>query len=374
MITQSLKNDRLKNILQFSRWLMVFLLILELVIRLFVFRLPYQQYVSYLGYVPVDNSTAIWGVEGFGVTHYLSNGEVATPYQTGASVVVLGDSFTEALQVSNKEKYVSVAETILHERDIRTNLHNLGGPGRNIADYVYIAPVIKQLYSPKIVVIQITASDFEESLDSSRPNYFVHDGSSLKFEHNDDYFTFNLGIQNILRSSGIGSLLVYKLTPSVKKLRQKLAAKPQDIGRKLSPAEDNKEVPFSQATEAQDAKNQFSMENDRQARDIEVSIAILRESYPDSHMVFLVIPSVPLLQNDYIKWDNEVDDNIVAKIRNLSGLDVIYPKDGFLSLYAFDQKLPRGFFNGLPNAGHLNVDGNYAVGVALADYIERVTK
>src|SRR5512143_2260774 len=143
MTHRSPDNNRFGSVFQFLRWLMAFLLILELVVRLFVIRLPYQRDVPYRGYVPVDNSTAIWGIEGYGTTHYLSNGEIATPDQTGTPVVILGDSFTEALQVNDKEKYVSVAETILHQRGIQADLHNLGASGRSLADYVYIAPAIR---------------------------------------------------------------------------------------------------------------------------------------------------------------------------------------------------------------------------------------
>ncbi len=367
-------NHRLQDIFQFLRWLMIFLLILELVIRLFVIQLPCQQYVSYLGYIPIDNSITIWGVEGFGTTHYLSNGEIATPYQGGTSVVVLGDSFTAGWQVNDNEKYVSVAETILHARGVKANLHNLGAAGRNIADYVYAAPLVKKLYSPKIVVIQLTASDFGESFNPSGQNYFISDGSSLRLEHNDHYFKFNLGIQNLLRFSGIGSLLVYKLTPLVKDWRLKLVTGVQEMEKNLLFAKNNKELQNSQPAEVQDINSGLSMKSDQQARDIEASLAILKDAYKDSQIVFLVIPSPPQLQNGDVKWDSDVDNNIVADINNLPNSDVIYPKNNFLSLYTLEHKFPRGFFNSLPNTGHLNTDGNFAVGVALADYLEAIMK
>ena len=37
------------------------------------------------------------------------------PFQGGDNILVLGDSFTEALQVPNDQKFVSVAEIILRQ-------------------------------------------------------------------------------------------------------------------------------------------------------------------------------------------------------------------------------------------------------------------
>ncbi|MDO9300398.1 MAG: hypothetical protein Q7T89_03405, partial [Anaerolineales bacterium] len=122
---------------KFFAWLFVFLLILEVVIRIFIIKPAYEHFVPGLGIVAVDNAVTVWGVEGYGVTHYLSNGEISTPYQSEISVVVLGDSYTEAVQVNDDQKFVSVAENVLQERGLKMDLHNLGASGRSIADYVY---------------------------------------------------------------------------------------------------------------------------------------------------------------------------------------------------------------------------------------------
>jgi hypothetical protein len=100
--------------------------------------------------VPPDRSCYVRGTEGFGVTCYFANSEIGTPYRgpEGESIVVLGDSYTEATQVSNAEKYVSVTETMLRERGYNVDLHNLGDSNRALADFVYLAPAVNQTYAP----------------------------------------------------------------------------------------------------------------------------------------------------------------------------------------------------------------------------------
>ena len=73
-----------------------------------------------------------WGKEGFGTTRYSGDGEIATPFDEGMEVPVLGDSHTEAWQVDDRDKYVSIAETLLWQRHLRVNLRNLGLGGLSL--------------------------------------------------------------------------------------------------------------------------------------------------------------------------------------------------------------------------------------------------
>jgi len=69
-------------------------------------------------------------------------------------VVVIGDSHTEALQVDDAAKFVSVAETELRRRWQLIDLDNLGFSGR-IADYIRLGPAVMSRYRPVAVVIQL---------------------------------------------------------------------------------------------------------------------------------------------------------------------------------------------------------------------------
>jgi hypothetical protein len=318
-----------------------------------------------LGVVPVDNAVSVWGVEGYGVTRFLANGEISTPYDSGLSVVVLGDSYTEALQVNDDQKYVSVAENILHERGQEVNLHNLGASGRCIADYVYIAPFIQRTYAPEIIVLQVTETDFTESLDISRQNYFSVNGASIELVRNPNYYVFDLGLRNMLYSTGLGSLANYKLTPVIKeqRLRLAMAAAGREQAKKASAAGvDN--VPASENLNS----------NELNSAVIGMQVNSLKEAYPGVKLVFFLIPSIPAIHEDNLILGDEKDDALAETLGGFSDLPVLFPKDEFIDLYTVDGKLPRGFFNTLPGSGHLNADGNFAAGVALADYLEGLVK
>lgn len=351
MINYFHKNNYLIYFIKWSGWLLIFLAALEIFTRSLIIKLPHQKLVSRLGYVPVENSRTVWGIEGFGVTHYLSNGEIFTPYQSGASVVVLGDSYTDAFQVSDDQKYVSVAEKILHQRGVKMDLHNLGNTGRNLADYVYIAPFIKAIYSPKIVVVQLSESDFTESLSPSRQNYFIPNGKSVTLVRSENYFTFDLNFQNAIRSTGLGSLAVYKLTPIVKEQRLRFTA------------------PWGLRV-----KREVVSYNALNPNEINMQITSLKDAYPDAELVFLIIPEIPLIQAENLVWSNKSDDLFIDAIGAYSDSPLLYPREGFIELYNEQDKFPRGFFNTLPNKGHLNSDGNFVIGAALAEYLEAVIK
>jgi lysophospholipase L1-like esterase len=378
MISYFRKNDRVLSFIKFLAWLFVLLLILEVFVRVFFIKSPYLHLIEGLGVVPVDNSVSVWGVEGYGVTHYLGNGEISTPQDSGGiSVVVLGDSYTEALQVNDDQKFVSVSESILYERGLEINLHNLGASGRCIADYVYIAPFVQNTYSPDIIVFQISETDFMESMDISRQNFFAVKENSVELVRNKNYYVFDLGLRNMLYSTGLGSLANYKLTPVIKEQRLRLA-----MAAAQNQAKEQDAVPTPLAS---DSSNSSSSNPDNSTAAelkptvfnlamVQSQFHALREAYPTAKFAFLLIPNSPIIQNDTLILENESDDALSKMLGGFSDASLLYPHEEFVELYTAHQKLPRGFFNTLPGVGHLNPDGNYEIGVALADHLEGLVK
>ncbi len=130
--------------------------------------------VPELGRVIPAGTTVRWGAEGFGETHFVADGEIATPYSNGRTVIVLGDSHTEAFQVDDRDKYVSVAETLLHGRGIPADLRNFGRSGLSMADYVWLVPVMRRRFQPAAIVIQIDEHDFDfHAFGPTAGNHFV---------------------------------------------------------------------------------------------------------------------------------------------------------------------------------------------------------
>lgn len=340
-----------QNFLKTLSYFLISVIVFEIFVQLFIIKTPKVHVVPGYGMVPVDNSVGIWGVEGYGVTHYLLNGEIRTPYENGVSVVVLGDSFTEATQVSDDEKYVSLAEKILHEKGVDVDLHNFGLSGRNIADYVYLAENIRKTYLPKIVIFQIGASDFMDAFNSSRPNYFVVENDRAVLVHQDNYFY--LDAQNLIRNSGLGSLFIYRFKNILDDLR---------FGKTRQPSE----TPGNNL--------QTDRQNSTRDQQLLMDVEILQNAYPNSQIVFLVIPNYPEIKDQSVIWSGEDDAWVLDRLGQYDDSIVVYPIAGFRELYDKKKAFPRGFSNTLPDYGHLNSDGHQAVAEMLADVLEKLLK
>jgi lysophospholipase L1-like esterase len=294
--------------------------------------------------VPPDHSCYLRGTEGFGVTCYFANSEIGTPYrgQEGESIVVLGDSYTEATQVSNSEKYVSLTETILRERGYNVDLHNLGDSNRTLADFVYIAPLVNKTYAPKIVVLQTNISFIHDALNARRKNHFaVDDHGGLYLVHR-DLAKENLLFRNLVLSSGLLTYSAYRWN----RVSENFAVK----------------------------KNPKTDSGSASVDQIIAQIQLLFAAYPNSQIVLLVIPNAPVVSATGLTWTIPDDSALLAALEKVEGLKVIYPVEVFKELYKQYEILPRGFNNTLPNVGHMNRYGHIAVAQALADTLEMILK
>lgn len=345
-----LKNTVWKFLFEILGWLILMLVVLEMITYLFVFKSPMRVVDPVWGMVPSENSCYRRGTEGFGVTCYAANGEIDTPYHDGKSIVVLGDSYTEALQVDNSEKFVSLAETYLHKRGLEADLHNLGDSGLNIADYVYLAPRINQSLSPEVVVVQVNMEDFRASLDSSYDTHLVQNGEKLTLYHEDD--SPNILVQNLIRSSSLLTYLAHRwslVSPSL--------------------VFDSPSVNADANDDSGDSEAE-TISSDQ----IVAQVNFLKESYKDSQLVLLVIPNVPIISETGLSWSNPSDNDFVSILQSIDGVEVVYPPDAFQSFYEEEQIFPRGFFNTSPNVGHINEYGHRLIAKSLADSLEEFLK
>jgi lysophospholipase L1-like esterase len=291
------------------------------------------------------------GYEGYAVTRYAENGEVRSPFTDGRSVVVLGDSTTKGAEVPDSQKYVNRTEEVLRERGVKADLHNLGLAERSIADSVYQAPAVIEAYAPEVVVVQANLNAFEISLEADRTNHFVFgaDGN-VQLVHRD--VIPDATRHNIVASSGLLSFVAYRW---------------QFVRASLVTG-----YPFLFPNEPPDDSVVIS----RQAEMLAMLNA-LREAYPNSKIVILVIsqvPKVPLERAQPVSWSSHEDDLLVAGLRQLNWVTVVYPSPAFQQRFNQDRVLPRGFFNSPPNLGHLNEYGNEAVASVLADALEALLR
>ncbi len=118
-----------------------------------------------LGSVFTPGSTVHYQLEGRGVSTWAEHGVrgAATRWETTSPrVLVLGDSFTEALQVDDDQVYTAVAARALQEAGLNVAVLNFGRSSASVADYIQWVGSCKSVFAPSWVVIQVQQQDFTE--------------------------------------------------------------------------------------------------------------------------------------------------------------------------------------------------------------------
>ena len=348
-----------------ARWSLLILLAFELVIRFFVMRLPPFEYKPEWGLVPAANSSSVQGREGYGVLHYLSDGEIRTPYQGGVSVVILGDSTVQAAQVNETENFVSLTERELRARGFDIDMRNLGGSERTIADHVFMAPAVREHFAPKVLIVQVSPASFSLSFYTPKENYFIKNADgSLKLIHR-DLSADGLGRRNILFSSGLISLLDFRWQVASQELaRQASRIRFGSAGEADSAARGNPQAGVAGSEEESRAQ-------------ILLLVEALRQAYPDTEIVFLVIPYTPSIEpgaSHKVSWVSGEDRQLAALLDTIDGVHLVYVQKVFEEYYQKYLVVPRGSFNSMFNFGHLNKYGHRAVAQTLADALEKILK
>jgi lysophospholipase L1-like esterase len=331
------------------------LLLFEIFIRLFVYGAgPKYIFDPDLGYVYGAGTKIFNGVEGFGLIHFVANGEIATPYSGGKNIVTLGDSHTIAIQVDDVNNYVSVAEKILHEDGYYADLHNYGVMGNRMPDYVYLASRVKQQYYPEIMVIQLTVDDFfGSSFASDQPSYFaVSSDGTLMLKHNRPTKKHIAFIEALNRYSAL-TTFAYERLYRISNL----------MGRK-----ENKQGNQNKQDSASLLPDHTSVEM------MKMELQALVDAYPDIPIVIVLLPFTPRIQDSDILFQENDYYKILAKtIQNTEGLYLVDPSFEFNDL-VLEGKFPRGFSNTISGTAHLNMDGHQIVGRLLAQTLKQLIR
>ena len=128
---------------------------------------PRYQFSAQYGLIPFRNVVMVHGIPRKYEFHYTVNsmqsrGEVVAPRASGLpAVVVLGDSYSFGMGVSDGEEY----PTIMRRHLIgRADVVNLGEPGWGLTQEIRRYYDAGAAYDPKIVVLQFCANDPSDNL------------------------------------------------------------------------------------------------------------------------------------------------------------------------------------------------------------------
>lgn len=327
------------------------LLILEIILRTFVYKIPENAINDAdWGHEAAKDTYFFQATEGYGLTHYIENGEIATPFTGGSSIVVMGDSFTEGLQVNDDEKYASISEKILRERGYEVDIHNLGSSGLRVPDHIYRFDKIKEEYKPEIVVLQIDYANFlsDQNFNENQRNYFVEqpDGT-LKLQHKSipvrpaPYLLTLINRSTSLVGYGYNRLLDIKS----KILRTYTA--PDNI--------------------ASNVINGSILEN----KVLLAKISLLEKEFAGEKVIIILASPFPTLRNGIMIMEDPRYNDLVTLFQRASGWEVVDPSAKFMELY-HKGRFPSGFNNSSLGEGHWNIDGHAIVGTLLADALEKI--
>lgn len=361
-----------RYLVQVPLWCLLAFLVVEALLRVAVYNPPLlRDSANWAGDIPGVHTFILWGREGYGLTKYDKWGALQTPYhdnEKNNNVIVLGDSQTECLQVSNNLKFVSVAENLIRHDGYDVDLHNLGRSGLAMADYVSWIPPFRTIFDPKVIVVQLTSTDFYESFAEGQFNHFVVDKDrKLQLVHVYDFS--GKFIQKVRKKYRIGfeiEELGYQrwglMQDSFKKLKNSAVDEnisPQTVNLQVSPA-----VPV-------DGQNAKPSTFDSALADQQMNL--LLEASDGVPLIVVLLPSAPYISGDGIEMDDPAHQQLVEFMKRYPEVTLVDPLPEFQNL-AMAGRLPRGFFNSSPGGGHLNRDGNQIVGQLLAQAIGRVLK
>ena len=119
------------------------------------------------------------GIEGRGSGIWTSNGVRRASYPTSgghAPVLILGDSYTEAIQVDDEDYFGHLLEGRLGGTPVLA----VGRSGYSVTDYIAKAESFKRLFKPGWVVIEVGAGDFQADAWTKKAGgyaYFERDSS-----------------------------------------------------------------------------------------------------------------------------------------------------------------------------------------------------
>lgn len=123
------------------------------------------------GEVFAPGRSVAYGLEGHGLSTWWAGGirRGQAPASQGiTNVLVLGDSFTEALQVRDEEVFTQLWENALNRGGGHWQVLNAGTSGASIADYVAFAHDFRKAFQPQWTVVQVQESDFKEDAWNSK--------------------------------------------------------------------------------------------------------------------------------------------------------------------------------------------------------------
>ncbi len=268
------------------------------------------------------------------------------------SIVVLGDSFTEALMVGDDEVFTGRLERELRAEGDDVQVLNLGYSGLSPADYVAGAPLYRRLFAPRWTIIQVGSSDL--TFDSWDPGkcHFVRspDGRGLSVVAFPPHFE---EVRDNPWKQRVRAIPIMLLHHGFERFEEFMS------GAQTEP-------PLFRAGSPVAAPSRLDRENDP-SYPIEEEMDLLEKTY-EGRLTLIFLPrldmSNPLAPESHA--EERFDAHCAAGGLSCVNLRRAYPA------FAAEGRSPFGFANSSFNAGHMNAEGHAAAARALHTELTRL--
>ena len=288
--------------------------------------------------------TTFYYSEGLAISHFTPSRARLTGNRVlpGAPyVVIVGDSYVEALQVSDQQTMGSVLERKARRSGQAVNVRQYGWSGDSPAHYALIARELQQLWQPTLVCVILNADDFtpealknhwaEMKLRANAPPTItpVEQGGDGQLRAMASWLMLHSGLMKAVLQRGILDIL-----PTLWRM----------------------ETPETSAEGIDDSTI------------VDASVEVLNRAYGDALLIVLI--QNPDITGGYspTTLENHFRQSCAAH-----KVDCITTRQAFVDLRDTRRRFGFGFSNSLPQAGHINADGHRLVAELIwADYRHRM--
>ena len=267
------------------------------------------------------------------------------------NVLVMGDSFTQAAQVSDEETFVMQTQRNLDEQGGDAAVWNAGSSGLSPSAYIGVAPQYREMLNPDTTVIQLNTLDFrEDRIDKSRVYWVEDTGDDFKLQKNKDNATGALGPKKLQKIPGF--------VPAFGLLR-----KSSLFQTVLANASKGPEAP-----KGKQVKKGVKVSDEQVvARYVRWAVTEMNKAYPG-----LVLVYVPTIDYYDLTAKPPSDEPGLERVCQEMGVPLINLRSSYIDHYRRTGEVPHGFSNTTPGAGHINALGHRILGAELAAKLRQV--
>ena len=255
-------------------------------------------------------------------------------------ILMLGDSHTEALQVSDDKTFVHLLQTRLFRntgREIRTI--NAGRNGATPAYYIHLSNFYNSFMDPDYVIIEFNEID--------------EDFIALMFDKTKEFYVKKEGAEYVTITD-FRDYYIWQMFPFLKVIKPFVAFSTFKIALDKIPMmlEEHRNHGALAGQECMPAVDYAGI--------IDWTVKTLKNDYPKMTILYLTL--------------NKSESNIEALMKDSSnkyGVDLLDTRNAFYDYYQSHCQPVNGFDNTMPGTGHINKIGHALIADCLADYFMR---